>query len=166
MAAQSRHLAFEMAAWACPGSGDRPAEPFGPVSALPGRSRWPLRAASALKKAASAYLQIAACQPAQWACQAATYTCQPATRAHFRLPAMKSESFEAMAKVRNKAHVTKHPQRGHNFKVAASCVPRHSVHGYAQVHASILYISILIGVRAPGRLVGETTPPWLPLGSG
>ena len=46
-----------------------------------------------------------------------------------------------MAKIRNEAHVTKPPQRGHNFKVAASCVPRHSVHGYAQVHASI-YIYI------------------------
>ena len=54
MAAQSRqcnHLALEMAAWACPGAGGAPGRPIGPVLALPGCSKWPLKAASVLEKA-------------------------------------------------------------------------------------------------------------------
>ena len=62
MAAQSRqcsHLALEIASQACPGAGGAPGRPIGPVLALPGCSKWPLKAASVLEKAASACLSIA-----------------------------------------------------------------------------------------------------------
>ena len=54
MAAQSlqcRHLALEIASQACPGAGGAPGRPIGPVLALPGCSKWLLRAASVLEKA-------------------------------------------------------------------------------------------------------------------
>ena len=53
MAAQSRqcsHLALEIASQACPGAGGAPGRPIEPVLALPGCSKWLLRAASVLEK--------------------------------------------------------------------------------------------------------------------
>ena len=54
MAAQSlqcSHLALEIASQACPGAGGAPGRPIGLVLALPGCSKWLLRAASVPEKA-------------------------------------------------------------------------------------------------------------------
>ena len=40
-------------------------------------------------------------------------------------------------------HLTRHLKRDRDFKIVSSSIPRHPVHGYAQVHASI-YIYIYI----------------------
>ena len=45
------HLAFEIASQACPGAGGAPGRPIGFVLALPGCSKWLLRAASVPEKA-------------------------------------------------------------------------------------------------------------------